>query len=385
MKTNSNIRISQSSAPEARQAVAEFHASVSQPDMELVIFFCSSQYHLDVLAAEMNRMFAGVRVVGCTTAGEIGPEGCKTHTLSGVSFSTGSVITDTCIINNLAGFNYDRGSTFIQDCLQRLERKAPQLRTENCFTFLMIDGLSIREDLVVHALQNGLGKIPLLGGSAGDDQMFAGTYVYYDGGFHSDSAVMILAATSLPFMIFKTQHFVSSEKRLVITEVDSTRRIAKEINGVSASQEYARLVCADKNCLDRIRFASFPLVVRIGDMDFVRSIQKVNTDGSLTFYCPIDEGLVLRLATGMDLLANLNQTFDQINDTIGQPQVVLGCDCVLRKIEIIEKDLIDRVTNIFKRNRMVGFNSYGEHFRGIHVNQTLTGIAIGCDRKTDDA
>lgn len=44
------IRLAQSCAADARLAVAEFHAEVSQPGTELVVFFCSSQYDLDVLA-----------------------------------------------------------------------------------------------------------------------------------------------------------------------------------------------------------------------------------------------------------------------------------------------------------------------------------------------
>ena len=76
-----NIRMAQSCATEARQAVEEFHAAVVQPNMELVIFFCSSEYDLDVLVAEINRLFAGIQVVGCTTAGEIGPAGYHHHSL----------------------------------------------------------------------------------------------------------------------------------------------------------------------------------------------------------------------------------------------------------------------------------------------------------------
>lgn len=55
-----NIRIAQSCAADARQAVGEFHAAVVQPDMELVVFFCSSEYDLDALAAEMRCLFAGI-------------------------------------------------------------------------------------------------------------------------------------------------------------------------------------------------------------------------------------------------------------------------------------------------------------------------------------
>jgi hypothetical protein len=57
-----SIRMAQSFVAEARQAVREFHAALAQPEAELVIFFCSSEYDLEVLAAEMNRLFAGVQV-----------------------------------------------------------------------------------------------------------------------------------------------------------------------------------------------------------------------------------------------------------------------------------------------------------------------------------
>lgn len=33
--------------------------------------------------------------------------------------------------------------------------------------------------------------------------------------------------------------------------------------------------------------------------------------------------------------------------------------------------------DLIKEYRVVGFNSFGEQYLGIHVNQTLTGIAIG--------
>jgi hypothetical protein len=37
-------------------------------------------------------------------------------------------------------------------------------------------------------------------------------------------------------------------------------------------------------------FAAHPLMVRAGGDYHVRSVQSANPDGSLTFYCAIDEG-----------------------------------------------------------------------------------------------
>ena len=131
--------------------------------------------------------------------------------------------------------------------------------------------------------------------------------------------------------------------------------------------------------LDPMRFAAWPIVVMIDGTNYVRSIQKANPDGSLTFFCAIEEGLVLRVAKGVDLLENLEQAFTQIRAEIGPPQLVLGCDCILRKLEISQGPAKDRVSETLQRNNTIGFNTYGEQFHGVHVNQTLVGIAIGAD------
>jgi len=69
------IRIGQTSADDPGDAVEAFFQAVQQAQSALVVFFCSPKYDLDALASEMNRRFAGVPVIGCTTAGEIGPAG----------------------------------------------------------------------------------------------------------------------------------------------------------------------------------------------------------------------------------------------------------------------------------------------------------------------
>ncbi len=378
-----NIRLGQSCAPEARQAAEEFHAAVAQPNMELVIFFCSSEYDLDVLAEEINRLFAGIQVVGCTTAGEIGPAGYRTHSLTGASFQAGSCVAVNGLLDRLGRFEIARGHDFAQTLLQRLESRAPGAGPDNSFAFMLIDAMAIREEPVAHALQYALGKIELFGGSAGDDLKFSKTCVYADGRFHSDSAVLILINTTLPFELFKTQHFVSTEERLVVTEANPAMRVVSEINGLPAAAEYARLVGVELHELTSMLFAASPIVVMIDGTDYVRSIQKANADGSLAFYCAIEEGLVLRVAHGVDLVNNLEKTFDRIREEIGPPQLVLGCDCILRNLELTQNGLKDRVGEIFVRNNTIGFSSYGEQFRGVHVNQTLTGCAIGAAPEAD--
>jgi hypothetical protein len=97
----------------------------------------------------------------------------------------------------------------------------------------------------------------------------------------------------------------------------------------------------------------------------------------MTFFCAIEEGVVLRLARGVDIVKDLEGGESTIRAAVGPPQLILCCDCILRRLEIFQNGLVDRVGEIFQRNNAIGFSTYGEQFHGVHVNQTLTGIAIG--------
>lgn len=384
MGSNISIRRAQVSAPDTRDAVRRFHAAVSLPDMALVSFFCSPEYDREAVVAELAACFGDVPVVGCTTAGEIGPAGYRTSTIAGASFAAADFAAVSRCIPSLKDFGVAEGRTVVQELLQELESRAPSARADNSFAFLMIDGLSVREEPVAHILQSALGRIPLVGGSAGDSLNFGTTWVYCDGCFRADSAVLVLVSTPLPFRPLMTQHFVTSDRRVVVTAADPARRIVHEIDGRPAAEAYAELVGVEPGNLDSQRFAASPLAVVIGGTNYVRSISKVLPDGSLKFFCAIDEGMVLRITRGGDLLANLEQYFAALRAEIGEPEAIIGCDCVLRRLEIEQKGLAGPVAALLERNRVVGFNTYGEQYRGVHVNQTFTGIAIGGRRAAGD-
>lgn len=380
---NGNILAGHSCATEAKVAVAEFESQVRQADMALVLFFCSSAYDLTALAAEMNERFGGVLVVGCTTAGEIGPAGYRGKSLAGISFPAGACAAVAGGIDSLQSFEIGAGRDFAQALLGRLEQLAPTADARNSFGLLLIDGLSMREEPVTHALQDGLGGIRMIGGSAGDDLNFERTWVFHDGAFHSDSAALVVVTTEFPFRVIKTQHFVSDGERLVVTEVDAARRVVKEINGLPAIEEYGRIVGVPAEELMPSHFAAWPVVVMIDGTDFVRSIQHANPDGSLTFYCAIDEGVVLRVAHGGNLLGRLEETIDALRTDLGELQAMVVCDCILRNLEAERDGSKEAVGDLFRRNHAVGFSTYGEQYGGVHVNQTLTGIAIGKGRGGD--
>jgi hypothetical protein len=222
-----------------------------------------------------------------------------------------------------------------------------------------------------------MGSIQLFGGSAGDGLRFGRTHVYCNGSFKTNAAVFVLVQPGAPFEVFRTQHFVPSNHKMVVTKADPSRRLVTEVNGEPAGREYARLVGRGFDKLTPMIFAAHPVVVRVGGQYYVRSIQKVNDDESLSFFCAIDEGVVLTVAQGVDMVQNLEELFARLRQRLGQPELVLGCDCILRNLEMGQRDLTERISTILQANNVIGFSTYGEQFNAMHVNQTFTGVAIG--------
>lgn len=363
-------------ARDPQAAAAELHAALDQPGIRLAVFYCPGDMDLPALAAALEARFGDVNLIGCTTAGEITPQGYLDGALTGFSLAGDNLEVATQLIP-LDPFDSRACTADVQMQLARLGADGNEPSAANCFAFLLIDGLSMQEEMVVSCVHQQLRGIDLIGGSAADDVRFGATYLYYDGAFHRQVALLSLVRTTLPFLAFRTQHFVESDKRMVVTRADPARRVVFEVNAKPAAREFANLVGLDVAELTPMIFATHPVVVRIGGQYFVRSIAKVNEDDSLTFFCAIDEGLVLRIARGVDMVENLEKAFDEVRAAIGQPQLVLGCDCILRRLESEREGIKTRIGRIFADNNVVGFATYGEQFNAMHVNQTFTGIAIG--------
>ncbi|WP_018606446.1 FIST signal transduction protein [Uliginosibacterium gangwonense] len=381
------FRTVQSCSPDAREAVREIHEGFAGTDLALLLFFCSSAYDLDTLAAEINQRFKGISVLGGTSAGSLGPLAYgQTQSLVGIGFPVQTCKVASAHMEGLQDFSTAQAQQMVNSLRQQLEKQVAPVNVSNTFAFQLIDGLSVREEVVTRLIQGALGPIPLVGGSVGDNLHFERAMVFVEGAFCRDTVAVLAVATALPFEIFMTQHFIPGEERLVVTEADEKHRIVREFNGLPAVEEYARCVGVSAGDVCASLFADRPVVVNIGNNHYVRSIQRVLPDKSLKFFCAIEEGVVLRVAHGADMVENLTQCFGQIRERIGAPLLILGCECVLRRLEVERHPFADVIQKLYRDNSVAGLCTFGEQYRGVHINQTLTGVAIGslaekvCDR-----
>jgi hypothetical protein len=359
------------------EAIRELHAGIAQPETGLAVFFCSAGYDLPVLAAEINRRFAGTEIIGCTTAGEITPVGYRDGAITGFSIAAADCSAVIARIDELSAFQTGAGQDVADALIARLAQCGQGVHLPHSFAMLLIDGMSANQETVLSAIHGRMAGIPIVGGSAGDDLRLQRTHVFHQGSFHADAALLTLARLRRPVKIFQSQHFCGSETRMVVTGADPGRRLVSEINAEPAAREYARLLGIDAARLGPAVFAEHPVIVKAGGDAYVRSIQRANADGSLTFFCAMDQGVVLRLARHEDIVGQLRALFRSIRSEIGPPDLVIGFDCVLRNLEVEKRQLRHVAGRILAENNVVGFGSYGEQFAGMHANQTFTGVAIG--------
>jgi hypothetical protein len=246
---------------------------------------------------------------------------------------------------------------------------------EHEFAFLMVDGLSIREDELTSALAAGLGPVPLFGGSAGDGTRFKETFVLHQGLVLRNAAVLAMVRSDCRVKVFSLDHLVPTGVRMVVTEADPRTRTVRRINAAPAAREYARILGKDPAQLTPFIFAAHPVVVRVGGKHHVRAIQQVAENGDLVFFSAIDEGLVLTLAEPQDMVAHLSRELARLGER-GAPEAILACDCILRRVEAMEKQKTGAISGLLRAHRVVGFSTYGEQMNSMHVNQTMTGVAI---------
>ena len=366
-----------SNEKDPERAAQYLFQGLNEANLSLVLFFCSTDYDLQALSTALGERFNGVPVVGCTTAGEITPLGYSSGSITGIGFRADYFSIQSALVEDLSRFTFADAQVLVHDMLDRVKETQVAPIKGHSFVLALLDGLSIREEQLLNVLNANLGSIPLLGGSAGDDLNFKDTHVYFDGQFHSDAAILIMVNTRCDFEVFSIHHLVDTPEKMVVTAADSEQRRVLELNAVPAALEYSRSVGVPVEELDSLTFALNPLSVRIGDRYYPRAIQRANDDMSLSFYCAIETGIVLTKSKPQALTEDLQQLFSQLRSRLGEPQLVIGYDCIFRRLEIEHHGQVDQVSRILEANRVIGFSTYGEQFDGMHLNQTFTGVAIG--------
>lgn len=370
------IQVAASALPSTRAAVDELKDRLDGGDFQHIIAFYAIEHDAQTLVKALGKAFPGVPLSGCSTAGEIGPSGMTQGGVLLIAFPREGFRVHGELITDINRFSVERATEAARR-LKALVRPERPPRKCNAFALLLVDGLSNVEETIVAAIHWAMDDIQLIGGSAGDGLKFRRTSLIHNGRVAHNAAVLLMIESDFPFRVFKTQNFEPTPIKLVVTAADTENRIVYELNAEPAAREYAAAIGLLPDDLGPFSFASYPLVVKVGGDHFCRSIRNMNPDGSLSFFCAIDEGLVFTVARPQDMLRSTANVLEELDAKLGGIDLVVGFDCMLRRLDAETRQIRRQMDELYREYSVAGFHTYGEQFNAMHLNQTLTGIAFG--------
>lgn len=365
------------SAP--RESIQNFLSQLDRKATVTFVFLGSEEFIPEL--ENFLKDWDGV-VCACTTGGEIVEGKYLDSSLVGMSISSDKISCKSLHFD--LGLITNGSSPIIDSASEEIQRfRADVLLNEpstKFFSTMVIDRMAGKEELFVNAFHKSILNIPFIGGSAGDNYKFHRTFVFDGECFKQNTANVLVFASELPFEIFKTQDFEITEKRMVITESDPTKRVVLEIDGMPATKAYADAINLKESDLNLSVFANHPIIVSYGGESYIRSILGCNDRGELEFACAIETGVVVRLGkrTGT-MVEDLKTIIDGLDFEVDASLVF---ECSLRRNDILKasEDEKNRLLELFNQINAVGFHTYGEQFNSVHINQTLTGLLIGHSR-----
>ncbi len=370
-------------AEDARGAIDEAVRGWELPEsgLQLLIVFASTKQDPDVVARELAARYPGVPMVGCTSTGESLSGEHSNGALVVAGLSTPKMRWATATVENLSTADVAVTAAAADSLFGSLGVDREDFDHSHYFAVMFVDGLRMREEWLSAAMADALDGIPLIGGSAGDDLRFEQTKIIANGSALTDAAVFVVAhSPDGEYDVLKHQHFTASERRFVITRCDPAARRVYEINGFRALDAYARaLGCEPDEVTGEVSFMN-PVTLSVNGELYVRSVQSIDPeDGSLVFYCAIEEGMVLHIGGHSDMGDSLERDLGALKRDGKKRKFMLACNCILRALEAEKGEHHQRLGGIINEvcESSIGFDTYGEQFNGVHVNQTLVAVALG--------
>jgi hypothetical protein len=377
------VRVGQAGHEAAGEAGEAASAEACGPNAKLLVVFASFTYQPQELLAGVSRVAGDVPVIGCTTAGEIGPASDERPSVVVVGLGGEFDISVGC-------------ATGFADGPRRLgEALATMLlpfgdRRENV-VLMLTDSLAGDQQEMLRGAYGVVGAtVPFVGGGAGDDMRMETSYQFFQGRVVRDSVVAASIRTDGPVGYAVGHGWTRTGSAMVVTA--SRDNDVYTLDDRPALDVYLERHHAPSGIeVNRTSFATFALtrplsVARRGQVA-VRHVLTADPEGRrLGCAGSVPRGSTVWLSEGdvASTLAATDLVCAEAVRGVPVPRVLLVFDCVGRRA-VLDNDGLAAERTLMRRHAgaapVSGFYSYGEIARfsgptGFH-NQTIVALALG--------
>jgi len=331
----------------------------------LVLVFSSvKRFKEGKLESALAKRYPSAQIVGCTTSGEISPNGVFDDSIQITAIQWQKVLQRVA----------QSKSSGMQDSFETAANLANQLNSDDLRTVLVIsDGLNINGSELISGFQSVLGDTPIIGGLAGDGGAFVNTLQMFNEtvsdhmviavGLYGDALITSSGALGGWRPYGPPRKVTRSEKNVVY-----------ELDGKPALSLYQMYIGAAFSKGLPGSGLKFPLaIIEEGkrEVEKIRTLLAVDeSNNSLTFAGNVEEGETVRLCQtnhdrlveGAGAAATLVLDGLEANKT-NQTGLALCVSCVGRK-GVMAEDVVDEVKLVQQllgpQTNIAGFYSYGE-------------------------
>lgn len=380
------VQVGSSEAPDTDAAVVEaLQPLLRAGTPKLVLLFASSAHDLERAASRVADALGEDVLIGCSTAGELGPDrsslgGLTLWALGGEGFSVALGMGQ----GGEEGLR--QAATEAAHCLDRLQRRA------HTVLVLLADGLCGDQVEVVRGAYDVAGvEVPLVGGCAGDDMAMQGTHQLYGRRLLRQAVVAAAISSDAPIGIGVSHCWEPRSAPMLVTASTGTEVISLDdkpaldvvLEAFDAPQDVRH---------DPERFTHWvttrPLGIRRRDRIEIRYVAGADfSRRSLHTIAEVPQGGLAHLmqGDGHSVLEATQQACEMAAGALaGAPmRGLLLFDCVARRSVLTDERIreeVQRINHVRGDLPVGGFYTYGEIARtsgagGFH-NQTLVALAL---------
>ena len=357
-------------------AARELLAGLDGADPRVVVFFAGIEHDGALLGRALEQRFPGACVLGCSGNGAFGDQGHGTTGASALAISGAQVGACAAVMVDVGG---DISAGMRQGARQlsaRLGRPLRELDPTRWAGLALLEGARGREEQINAALGDVAPFLPFVGGSAGDNITFTATWTWADGQLARDGTALLVAEMRGPFRVLKTCNFEPTERSVVVTRADPSRRLIYELDGEPAVPYYARAIGAEPDLLGFPQFMTHPLGLMIEGEPWLRSPAGRAGD-ALFLACAAVEGARLHFMRATGLVDDTRAALARVRaEHGGQVRGAVLFNCAYRMIEAQLSGVEEPYHATLSQLVHIGVQSNGESYLG-HINQTLTGLVFG--------
>lgn len=371
--TTGAIRSAHSSQSTSAEAARELLDALAGCDPRVIVFFAGVHHDGALLGQALERAFPSAQVLGCSTNGEFTDRGRGTQGAAAIALTSAQVGACALAMADVSGDIEAGVAAAAQSLSAQLGVSIRELDPSRWVGLVLLEGAKGREEQINAALGHVAPFLPFVGGSAGDDITFSGTWTWAAGELSSEGTALLVAELRVPFRAFKTCHFVPSERSVVVTRTQGRRIL--ELDGEPAAAAYARAIGVEPEQLEFAQFLAHPLGLMIDGEAWLRSGVRREGD-ALFFACEVAPGTKLAYMQAGDLVEDTRATLTELGRELGPLAGAIVFNCAYRMIEAQIRGLDEAYHGVLSTMVHAGCQSNGESYLG-HINQTLTGLVLG--------